>query len=111
MGQEQRTYPRFNITCSGLVATNKELQTVDIQNLSEDGIFMIYRHQPQIKEGDDLRVFFYYRGASTLCSLVVKVVRITTEGNHVCVGGHFTEQQATVLRVLEQLQQQLDTSA
>ena len=102
--EEHRKYERLEMTCSGLVALDKtELQAVDLHDLSMNGAALYFRHVPKCKEGDTIRLYFYYRGCATLCSLKCRVTRVFEVDGRVCAGCTFDEHQSAVKKVIDEL--------
>ncbi len=102
--EEHRKYERLAIKCSGLVALQgTELQAVDMHDLSLNGVCLHFRHIPKCREGDIVRLYFYYSGCGTLCSLKCKIARLFETEGKVCAGCHFDENQDSVKKVIDEL--------
>ena len=50
-----------------------------------------------------LKLFFYDRGTSQLCSLDCKIARTFSEGQYLAIGGTFEAEQKTIKKVIELL--------
>ncbi|MCR4762778.1 MAG: PilZ domain-containing protein [Lachnospiraceae bacterium] len=101
---EQRKYDRVEYACTGVAILPGEMQKIIVKDISLNGIAFSFCHPTRTcNEGDILKLFFYDRGSSQLCSLDCKIARTFSAGEYLAIGGTFEAEQKTVKKVIEMI--------
>ncbi|MCR5675832.1 MAG: PilZ domain-containing protein [Lachnospiraceae bacterium] len=99
---EQRKYDRHEYDCTGVAILPGEMQKIVVKDISLNGIAFSFCHPTKTcGEGDVLKLFFYDRGSSQLCSLDCKIARTFSEGQYLAIGGTFEAEQKTIKKVID----------
>ncbi len=92
--------------CTGLaIIPGESMQKIVIRDISMNGIAFSFRHLVTCYINDPIKIFFYDRKTSQLCSLDCTIRRVFDEGSFLAVGADFQEGQATIQKVIEKLRE------
>ena len=106
MGEEKRKYERHNMECTGLaIIPGESMQKIVIRDISMNGIAFSFRHLVNCYINDPIKIFFYDRKTSQLCSLDCTIRRVFDEDSFLAIGADFKEGQATIEKVVEKLKE------
>ena len=90
MGEEKRKYERHNMECTGLaIIPGESMQKIVIRDISMNGIAFSFRHLVNCYINDPIKIFFYDRKTSQLCSLDCTIRRVFDEGSFLAIGADF----------------------
>lgn len=99
--ENKRKYERYKLECTGLALITGSLQKITIHDISQNGVQFSFHHDVFIAKGDLVRLYFYDRDSSTLCTLDATVARVFEDSNHYwAVGVTFSENIDTIKQVI-----------